>query len=150
MSTVEYAEPYKTRLSVTVNRWVEWVVNMVKKILQLKRAKYLTNPQLAERSTNTDMFRYFVEETRQNLKVLYVKPDRGGQPPPMSCTLDCECNTTNLNSSRLPWTFRMSGYSPVIWAQSVKKRSILIKNERNFYLNNVNAWSLKIFIFQAQ
>jgi hypothetical protein len=37
-----------------------------KKILQLKRAKYLTNPQLAERSTNTDKFHYFVEEMRQN------------------------------------------------------------------------------------
>jgi len=33
-----------------------------KKILQLKRAKYLINSQLAERSTNTDMFNYFVEE----------------------------------------------------------------------------------------
>ena len=73
-----------------------------KKILQLKRAKYLTNPQLAERSSNTDMFHYFVEEMWQNLKVLHVKPDGGGQPPPMSCTLDRGRNTTNLNNSRLP------------------------------------------------
>jgi len=53
---------------------------------------------------------------------MYEKPDKGGQLPPMSCTFDSGYNTTNLNSSRLPWTFRMSGYSPVIRAQSGKKK----------------------------